>query len=209
MSVVTDGAAILRSVLESPADDAPRLIYADWLDDEGDGQQAAFIRTQVALARMPDRPCAAAVAAGLPRCNDCGWCRLRDRECELLTRPNGRKWTPAPVREALPYFAVDLLNVDDQRPWGMGVRFARGFIEAVRADGDTLLRLYEPLLALCPVTTFELTWMPSVDRIGREFVRRDWPGGLRVVTHETRDECLRVLWPGIRLARRPPLPPLT
>jgi uncharacterized protein (TIGR02996 family) len=43
--------ALLRAVLAAPDDDAPRLIYADWLDEHGDCERAEFIRVQVALAR--------------------------------------------------------------------------------------------------------------------------------------------------------------
>jgi uncharacterized protein (TIGR02996 family) len=42
--------ALLRAVLADPDDDAPRLIYADWLDENGDPDRAEFIRVQVALA---------------------------------------------------------------------------------------------------------------------------------------------------------------
>lgn len=44
--------AFLADIIEHPDDDAPRLIYADWLDDNGDPARAEFIRTQVALAAM-------------------------------------------------------------------------------------------------------------------------------------------------------------
>ncbi len=45
-------AAFLRLLAAAPADDAPRLIYADWLDDRGD-PRGLLIRTQCALARLP------------------------------------------------------------------------------------------------------------------------------------------------------------
>jgi uncharacterized protein (TIGR02996 family) len=35
--------AFLRAILEAPHDDAPRLVYADWLDD-GQSQRAEFVR---------------------------------------------------------------------------------------------------------------------------------------------------------------------
>jgi uncharacterized protein (TIGR02996 family) len=41
--------AFLRSILEQPEDDSPRLIYADWLDEEGDADRAEFIRAQIRL----------------------------------------------------------------------------------------------------------------------------------------------------------------
>jgi len=37
--------------LARPADDAPRLVYADWLDEHGEPAQAAFIRAQIELVR--------------------------------------------------------------------------------------------------------------------------------------------------------------
>jgi uncharacterized protein (TIGR02996 family) len=50
---VLEAAPFLRAVLADPDDDAPRLIYADWLDENGDGQRAEFIRIQCQLARLP------------------------------------------------------------------------------------------------------------------------------------------------------------
>jgi uncharacterized protein (TIGR02996 family) len=48
--------AFLQAILEHPDDDAPRLVYADWLDEQGDAEQAeqaAFTRAQVRRARLP------------------------------------------------------------------------------------------------------------------------------------------------------------
>ncbi|HVK15459.1 MAG TPA: TIGR02996 domain-containing protein, partial [Fimbriiglobus sp.] len=42
----------LARIREVPDDDGPRLIYADWLDEQDD-PRGEFIRVQVALARMP------------------------------------------------------------------------------------------------------------------------------------------------------------
>jgi uncharacterized protein (TIGR02996 family) len=50
---VSDRDALLRAICESPDDDAPRLIYADWLDEHGDPRQAEFIRVQIELAQLP------------------------------------------------------------------------------------------------------------------------------------------------------------
>jgi uncharacterized protein (TIGR02996 family) len=46
--------AFLQDILEHPDEDAPRLIYADWLEDQGDETRAEFIRLQSARARMPE-----------------------------------------------------------------------------------------------------------------------------------------------------------
>lgn len=45
--------AFLRDVVENPDDDAPRLIFADWLDEHGDAERAEFIRLQIELEKLP------------------------------------------------------------------------------------------------------------------------------------------------------------
>src|SRR5947209_4631855 len=72
----------LQDILAHPEDDAPRLIYADWLDEHGgDGgrDRAAFIRLQCRRARLPE---------GDPGAN-----RLRLRERKLLAE-HAADWLP-------------------------------------------------------------------------------------------------------------------
>src|SRR5207248_2676212 len=45
-------AALLRAICAEPDDDTPRLVAADWLEEHGDADRAAFIRIQVELARL-------------------------------------------------------------------------------------------------------------------------------------------------------------
>jgi uncharacterized protein (TIGR02996 family) len=53
----SDGDNMLRAVLVAPEDDAPRLVYADWLDEHGEPERAEFIRVQIRLARWPVERC--------------------------------------------------------------------------------------------------------------------------------------------------------
>src|SRR5262245_23510597 len=46
--------AFLSAILDAPDDDVPRLVFADWLDDNGDSARAEFIRAQVRLERLPE-----------------------------------------------------------------------------------------------------------------------------------------------------------
>jgi uncharacterized protein (TIGR02996 family) len=46
-------AGFLAAIREAPEDDAPRLVYADWLEEGGDKDRAEFIRMQCALERLP------------------------------------------------------------------------------------------------------------------------------------------------------------
>jgi len=49
--------ALLRSIIENPREDLPRLIYADWLDEAGEAERAEFIRVQCELARRRNLMC--------------------------------------------------------------------------------------------------------------------------------------------------------
>ena len=51
---------LLSDICESPEDDTPRLVYADWLEEHDQPERAEFIRVQIELARLsrddPRRP---------------------------------------------------------------------------------------------------------------------------------------------------------
>jgi uncharacterized protein (TIGR02996 family) len=99
--------ALLAAVCEAPDDDAPRLVYADWLEEHGDAKDQAhaeLIRVQIELTRLPlddDRRAelrareervrhkhALVERMGFPRW--CGWETVRGFP-EMLRHPN-QKW---------------------------------------------------------------------------------------------------------------------
>ncbi len=47
-------ASFLRAILEEPDDDVCRLVFADYLEEQGEAGLARFIRTQIELARVPE-----------------------------------------------------------------------------------------------------------------------------------------------------------
>jgi uncharacterized protein (TIGR02996 family) len=50
-------AALIRACKAEPDDDAPRLVLADWLEECGEGERAAFVRRQVLTpAAVADEP---------------------------------------------------------------------------------------------------------------------------------------------------------
>jgi len=49
-----DEAELIRAIITRPADDTVRLVCADWLEERGEGDRAAFIRVQIELARLPE-----------------------------------------------------------------------------------------------------------------------------------------------------------
>src|SRR5262245_42157480 len=80
--------AFLEAILDDPDDLGHRLVYADWLDDQGDADRAEFIRLQITRESL---------SAFDPRVR----ASLR-REAELL-RQHEREWAgilPALVQRA-------------------------------------------------------------------------------------------------------------
>lgn len=49
--MLEDREALLRAIFQSPEDDIPRLVYADWLEEHGWNEHADLIRLQCSLAR--------------------------------------------------------------------------------------------------------------------------------------------------------------
>jgi uncharacterized protein (TIGR02996 family) len=45
--------AFLSDIIDNPADDSPRLVYADWLDDQGESARGEFIRIQCRRSALP------------------------------------------------------------------------------------------------------------------------------------------------------------
>jgi uncharacterized protein (TIGR02996 family) len=126
MSVeVEDG--FWQDILENPDDDSPRLIYADWLDDQGDQNSRAlaeFIRLQIELEHPPEEG---------PHL----W-EMRRREAELLRSYRG-EWV-GPLREQV-----------------LGEEFRRGFVETVTLAPEHFLDRAEEIMALAPVRRLRLT----------------------------------------------------
>jgi uncharacterized protein (TIGR02996 family) len=60
----TDGRLLYAAIVREPEEDTPRLMYADWLEENGDPERAEFIRLQVELSRMPPKPRELFVADG-------------------------------------------------------------------------------------------------------------------------------------------------
>src|SRR4051794_16651783 len=105
-SMSADG--LLKDIIENPEDDAPRLIYADWLDDNGEAERAEFIRAQIELSRTSERA---------PRRKE-----LLAREAELWER-HGESW-----RSQLPALrGVKWLDWSRGFVWGVRIDSASAF----------------------------------------------------------------------------------
>jgi uncharacterized protein (TIGR02996 family) len=135
---MTHEEAFLRDIQEHPDEDAPRLIYADWLDDRGgpgDAARAEFIRVQCELPRLP---------VGT---SDERRAVLRARAHQLL-REHWEDWG-RPLARLLGH----------QKSWSVVVaphHFQRGFLETLRVPTQLFLSCAEELFRLTPLRHLQL-----------------------------------------------------
>lgn len=141
--------ALLRAAVANPDDDLPRLIYADWLEEHDDPDQAAFVRAQCELAATPPwEPFAV---------------RCRARHPDWVA---GRPW-----RSALPAVDGRLLEWHPEFAfrrglgWGLVVRQLSAFLDAAPRlfDAAPLGQLHLPTATLDEWKRFaRQPWLPRV-----------------------------------------------
>jgi len=110
----------MRAVRDSPQDDTPRLVLADWLDDHGRPAFAEFIRLQVAVEPVRTR------------LDDTRVRQMLTREKELIAR-HSDEWFPTH-----PYIAGLLSEFDPV--------FRRGLPESIAVDVHSLLEVGDEIL---------------------------------------------------------------
>jgi uncharacterized protein (TIGR02996 family) len=118
---MTTADALLAAVIASPDDDLPRLVYADHLEETGEGNRAEFIRLQCATARGD------ATAAH----------RIRER---VMLQAHYADWLAPLRRQGEPLFTQKSHAV-----------FRRGFVEAVWLPVREFVRHAGRLFDLAPV----------------------------------------------------------
>jgi uncharacterized protein (TIGR02996 family) len=172
---VTDGQALILSVLANPADDAPRLVYADWLEERGRAEDAEFIRVQIELARRG--------FGGALRQDQDGHLRYPP-DMERLTTRQTQLWYAGHGRPDLP---------DGMANWPMALYptpvnnllVHRGFIERIAVFTDAFLKVAGGLFARQPVTHVRLVdRQPSATRKGFSWIRNIRTGRLDQVPDE-------------------------
>ena len=129
---MTDREKFANDIVNNPADDTVRLVYADWLDEHGEPERAEFIRVQIARSKV-DRKTRPEDDFTIDQHYD-----ARD----ILGGPVARnRWWPSHVGTS-PYFKVRAVHLDvceveyesqDTSNYWMNrtIRFRRGFVHQV------------------------------------------------------------------------------
>jgi uncharacterized protein (TIGR02996 family) len=148
---MSDRDALLAAIQAAPDDDAPRLIFADWLDEHGETGRAEFIRVQIEMApferretdvdrfqravirRDPSRP----LPVGFPE-EYRRYAALVAREQELLQAYRFEWYGP-------------MCRIDDDYESQLHIVFRRGFIDEVRVTTSAFLASGQTIRSSCPV----------------------------------------------------------
>jgi uncharacterized protein (TIGR02996 family) len=146
--VTTDPAlaALLADVLACPDDDTPRLVYADRLEELGEGEHAEFIRLQCEIDRWVRTDWMLHQKEELTA-------TLRRRERELLESATGRgyhcwEWMGLAVKDHV---------VPDGAYWRDHVTFRRGFVHSITLTAADFLAHAGSIFAAQPVQSVELS----------------------------------------------------
>ena len=126
---MSDHDALLAAILADPADDTARLVYADWLTENGQSDRGEFIRVEIELARTPPH-----TEEDERRRNF-----LFRRRDELL-KQHRDEW----LAQFLP-FARDS-------------SFHRGFLQSLDLPVNTFLKNGERWFARAPLTRLKITY---------------------------------------------------
>ena len=150
-----------NAIRANPDDDTPRLVYADWLQEQGDEPRAEFIRVQCALARLPaDR-----------RKSRTERKRLQARNQELQ-EAHRDEWI-APLVAA----ATGDLPLFERNDWANRLGFERGFLGWVLLNLEYGARLadsgYEPE----PMHRVEISRREASDELHCVAAVARWPFG--------------------------------
>jgi uncharacterized protein (TIGR02996 family) len=228
---VSEKDAFVNAIIDSPEDDTPRLIFADWLDENGEPERAEFVRAQVdyhrrwSVPRWKRRHDGHILARKSETCR-CRLCVLWHRWGTLLSR-NKYVWLHGflgPGWEArgsgFPG-AVEFVN-GAGRVGPMMPLFDRGFVGHVALSAADAVAHLDAVLAGQPVTEVTLPGLPmdgpavsrrimtaEITSHGTPRGMRSWVVAGRAVTvpfAATWSDILSARWPTVRTWHLPPDP---
>jgi repeat-companion domain TIGR02996 len=172
-----DERALLNGVLAAPLDDAPRLILADWYDENGQEEMAEFIRVQCELESL---------GFGDPEADQI---RRNDRVGELARRQRSL-WAKLIVSSwsiAVSYISLgrSIFNAPSYKGQSGGL-IRRGFVAEVRctladwmAHGPQIVSrepVQRVVLTDCKPLLFEKRWFWH--NAAHSFIRGEYPDRL-------------------------------
>jgi uncharacterized protein (TIGR02996 family) len=161
-----DWPAFVAAILADPADDTPRLVAADFLEENGEADRAAFIRVQIQLARLE--------ASGLGKSLEADDLRKRERALMGPLGVNLRLWGAAACEELVRLTTQTRTSSPLAHMHVEGAErltWRRGFVEAVQCPAAEWLRHGAAVRKRNPVRE---VWLTECDSLKRDA----WYAGL-------------------------------
>ena len=160
LSIMTEQDAILAAICANPAEDTPRLAFADWMEEHGDPVRAAFIRRQIEFNRA----------------GRMGSAHLPISEV--------RKALNYPIWELTDDWLLNAAEIWSENTLDRGVRWHRGFVSTIRCSLRTYVSLGRAL-RVHPITRVSIDpgsgiFAHEASEDGGRTVRIGWtttPGG--------------------------------
>ena len=206
----------IEAVLAHPDEDWPRLVFADWCDEQGQCERGEFIRVQCRLAELGE--CRQDFSLGLscccPYCNAGGF-TLRRREQELLD-----EWWAKWTHQAFDNLAPDVGVATGDPSWDVHIylysakprqeeigdfhcTYRRGFVAVVTCTAADWLAHGDAITACQPVEKVRFSVMPTDDElIAMDAAVRAYRDGRPSVWTMRR-------WPRVKTWVLPPQPSFT
>lgn len=178
--------AFIRRICEEPHEDTHRLVFADWLDENGEPERAEFIRVQVKLSEWNKSPCECrARRPGDPTCDRCRPVDADQLREDRLFSGNWKQWRiDQDAAHGLGPFEIGLAHTSDYADHTHNLFFVRGFVGELLCDCNVFERRAEEFFRAYPITRVLL-----MDRLPRPI----WVGPT------TRQS--RYVWDTVRSAR--------
>lgn len=198
--------AFIRAICEAPDDDAPRLIFTDWLYEHEEFELAEFIHVQCEFSRNPEKRerfecdlCFGRDYGKCGRCNNTGFYFRHPLEYRMrdLWYKNYRIWNPSGIGGAIVSRWMTTFGgaglTKDIGASTVGVILQRGFVNYIACPAAYCPTHLDAILSEHPIREVKLTsqpepWHEWMDIRGH--VTERWPDG------QTKAFRLR-RWPGV------------
>ena len=177
-----DWPAFIAAIVADPDDDTARLVAADFLEENGDPDRAAFIRIQVELARLE--------SAGAEKDQD-EIDRLRVKERAFLgpLSEKSKLWAAEACPELVAMNVRDGAGIDVQVTGAERLSWGRGFVERVTCPAEVWARHGAAVRRRQPIRSVILTGCDRIER-GQWYAIIPTIKKLRVVTVQGVDQAM-------------------
>jgi uncharacterized protein (TIGR02996 family) len=174
-----DWPALAAAIIADPDDDTVRLAAADFLEENGDPDRAAFIRIQIELARL--------AAMGEGQSLEADHLRAKERAFLGPLSVHAKLWAAEACPELVQVNVRGGSGIDVGISGAERLTWARGFVEGIRCPAEVWVRHGAAVRKRQPIRSLILTDCGPISR-GQWYAFFPVLRGLRIVTLQGVDQ---------------------